>query len=242
MKKFIYLLAFAFVSTIFLDSCSVQKRYHRKGYTINWNHVAFSAKNNKKSKENESELAMKDQKMENEDLSENFKRNTSNYNVSEKYTAPQTMDVASVDNVIPVNENIEDVEYLVSLKNEKSKVRLPKKETKVGFFQKVISNRINKSIDKIKKANAELKNPVREGETKLHWAALTGFIISLLGLFIFPIIFGTMAIVFSAIGLSAVKKNPSTYKGKGFAIAGLVIGIIDVVFIFLLLVLLLAAL
>ena len=242
MKKFIYLLAFAFVSTIFLDSCSVQKRYHRKGYTINWNHVAFSVKNNKKSKENESELAMKDQKMENEDLSENFKRNISNYNVSEKYTVSQTMDMASVDNVIPVNDNIEDLEYLGSLKNEKSKSIPPKKETKIGFFQKVISNRINKSIDKIKKANAELKKPVKEGETKLHWAALTGFITSLVGLFISPIILGITAIVFSAIGLSAIRRNPDIYKGKGFAITGLVVGIIDVVFIFLILVLVLAAL
>jgi hypothetical protein len=42
-------------------------------------------------------------------------------------------------------------------------------------------------------------------------------------------LFGTLAIVFSGIGLSQIKKDPSRFSGKGLAIAGLVIGIVDII-------------
>ncbi len=240
MKKLFFFTFCAFLFTLFLSSCSVQKRYHRKGFTVNWNQIGFSVKNNKKSKTSESELSIKDQKMENEFLSEKFKRNISNSKVSEKYNVTEPKDVASIENSVSSQEIYGTVEETRVLKNQKSKIIKPKEKTKKGFFHNVISKRVKKSIAKIKTASAELKKPVKEGETKLHWSALTGFIVSLVGLFISPILLGITAIVFSAIGLSAIKRNPDLYKGKGFAIAGLVVGIIDVVLIFLLLVLLLA--
>lgn len=57
--------------------------------------------------------------------------------------------------------------------------------------------------------------------------AIAGFIISIAGLFVFGIIFGLIAMVFSAIGLNGPR--------KGFAIAGLVIGILDVVLVLIIL-------
>lgn len=58
--------------------------------------------------------------------------------------------------------------------------------------------------------------------------ALSGFIVALCSLLInFGGIVGLVATVLSAIGLSKVK---STGKGKGFAIAGLVIGILSIVY------------
>ena len=50
--------------------------------------------------------------------------------------------------------------------------------------------------------------------------AIAGFIASILGLFILPIVFLPLGIVFSALGLKSGK--------KGLAIAGLVIGIVGV--------------
>ena len=58
--------------------------------------------------------------------------------------------------------------------------------------------------------------------------ALSGFIVALSSLLInFAGIVGLVATVLSAVGLSKVK---STGKGKGFAIAGLVIGIFSIVY------------
>ena len=54
MKKFALLLTVAFALTLLLDACSVQKRYHRKGFTVNWNNA--SVKMNKHRKVVHSEL------------------------------------------------------------------------------------------------------------------------------------------------------------------------------------------
>jgi len=47
MKKLSLLLVVAFMSTLILDSCSVQKRYHRKGLNVNWNHTSIGGKKDK---------------------------------------------------------------------------------------------------------------------------------------------------------------------------------------------------
>ncbi|MFA5781374.1 MAG: DUF4190 domain-containing protein, partial [Bacteroidales bacterium] len=66
-------------------------------------------------------------------------------------------------------------------------------------------------------------------DPKTNGSALTGFILSLVGLFLFGFILGVLAIIFSAIGLGKIKKDSSKWKGKGLAIAGLIIGIIDII-------------
>ena len=58
--------------------------------------------------------------------------------------------------------------------------------------------------------------------------AITGFVLSLVGLIIAALPCGIIGLVFSAIALTqTVNKN---LKGKGLAISGLVISIIDIVF------------
>ena len=57
---------------------------------------------------------------------------------------------------------------------------------------------------------------------KTNGFAITGFVLSLFGCT------GILAIIFSAISLNQFKKDPNQ-GGKGLAIAGLVIGILDVV-------------
>lgn len=51
--------------------------------------------------------------------------------------------------------------------------------------------------------------------------AITGFILSIVGLFVFSIILSPLAIIFSALGLKSDK--------KGLAIAGLIIGIVGLI-------------
>ena len=75
-------------------------------------------------------------------------------------------------------------------------------------------------------------------DKKTNAMALTGFITGVVGLIIFGIILGIVAVVFSCIGLSKINKNPEKFSGKGFGIAGLVLGIIDILAAILLLALL----
>ena len=48
MKKFALLLTVAFALTLLLDACSVQKRYHRKGFTVNWNNASVKMDKHRK--------------------------------------------------------------------------------------------------------------------------------------------------------------------------------------------------
>ena len=58
--------------------------------------------------------------------------------------------------------------------------------------------------------------------------AIAGFVVSICSLFInFGGIVGLIGTILSAVGLSKVK---STGKGKGFAIAGLIMGIISIIY------------
>lgn len=56
--------------------------------------------------------------------------------------------------------------------------------------------------------------------------AVAGFVLSLVGLFILWFICGTLGIIFGAVGLQRANRGA---KYRGLAIAGLVIGIIDIV-------------
>jgi hypothetical protein len=70
---------------------------------------------------------------------------------------------------------------------------------------------------------------------KTEGLGLAGFISGLVGLFIASIPLGIIAVVFGSISLSKIKKNPQRYKGRGFAIAAIVLGLVDVVAMILLL-------
>ena len=55
--------------------------------------------------------------------------------------------------------------------------------------------------------------------------AITALVLGLLGLFLFGIVLGPLAIIFGAVGMSFANKNNGS--GKGLAVAGLVLGILD---------------
>ena len=65
------------------------------------------------------------------------------------------------------------------------------------------------------------------GVRKQNAMALTSFIVALVGLLIAGLPCGIVAIILGIVGL--VKFDATKEKGKGFAIAGLVIGVIDVI-------------
>ncbi len=69
--------------------------------------------------------------------------------------------------------------------------------------------------------------PENESNEGMVGYSIAGFVLSLVGLLIAGIILGTLAIIFSIIGL--VKADKEGRKGKGLAIAGLIIGIVDVI-------------
>jgi hypothetical protein len=66
-------------------------------------------------------------------------------------------------------------------------------------------------------------------DVRVNGMAVAGFVMGLVGLLIFGLLFGILAIIFSAIGLGKINKDPKRWRGKGLAVAGLVLGILDIV-------------
>jgi uncharacterized membrane protein len=63
--------------------------------------------------------------------------------------------------------------------------------------------------------------------------AIASVVCGLVGLFVFGIILGTLALIFGAIALKRIRNNPGT-PGRGLAIAGLILGLVDVVLLLIL--------
>ena len=69
---------------------------------------------------------------------------------------------------------------------------------------------------------------VKTDETKTNGFAIAGFVLALVSLFInLWGLIGILAVIFSGIGISCT--GPNKEKGRGLAVAGLIIGIISVI-------------
>ena len=66
-------------------------------------------------------------------------------------------------------------------------------------------------------------------QPKIAGIGIAGFVASLLGLLVAGLPLGIFAIIAGSLGLGRIERNPGKYKGKGFATASLIIGMIDVV-------------
>jgi len=87
----------------------------------------------------------------------------------------------------------------------------------------------NGTKDIITPASKESKN------TKTEGFGLVSFIVGVIGLLIAGLPLGILALIFGAISLSRFKKDTGKYKGKGFAITGIILGLLSIIFVFILL-------
>lgn len=71
-------------------------------------------------------------------------------------------------------------------------------------------------------------NVVQGGTKKVNGLAVASFVCSMVGIVVFGIIMGILAICFGAVSLNRTKYFPEE-TGKGFAVAGIVVGIIEVI-------------
>ena len=77
--------------------------------------------------------------------------------------------------------------------------------------------------------NNETSPVIRSANTKTHGLAIVGFVSSILGLLVAGIILGALAVIFGGIGLGKINSQADKYKGKGLAIASIIIGVIDII-------------
>lgn len=188
----------------------IQKRKYNKGFYV--------STNGKKDKTKEAYNKQLADKPENLTKLQNKYKDIQNNDNNFVELNDNSLIASTDDNSIPAEDN-----FTISSNNYGNSIRT-KIEQKVEKSKNKLRKKINKNVEKIKTSNS-----VNGGEPKTEGFGLAGFITGLVGLFIFGILFGLIAIIFGAISLGKINKNPDRFKGKGFAITSLILGIIDVV-------------
>jgi uncharacterized membrane protein YqaE (UPF0057 family) len=132
MKKFALLLTAAFSMTLILDSCSVQKRYHRKGFTVNWNNASVNMKKNRKVVHSESiqeEIVVFDSKKI-EKLTKKYHAPAKNDMVNNNTSHPSVIDLRLKSSEDKIRENKISNKASTIRELSKKDVRSTKKEAK----------------------------------------------------------------------------------------------------------------
>jgi hypothetical protein len=153
-----------------------------------------------------------------------------------KSVAKETIGTATTDNQTstPIVETSEQTTEVAQ--NTDTKTEVTQKEEKSTEVKSEKSSKIPTLIAKNKEAKKSLlANRANGGD--YDGLSIAGFVCGIVGLVALPIVLGILAIVFGAIGL---KRTSNGKRGKGFAIAALALGILEVLIIFLLFAILLA--
>jgi len=142
MKKIATLFTILFAMILVLDSCSVQKRYHRKGFTVNWNNA--SVKMNKNRKVVHSESLQKDIVVSNskktEKLTKTYQAPAKNYIVHNDTSHPSAIDLSLNNSEAKIRDKISNkesstrelskIEVKSTKKDAKAIIKAIKKEQK----------------------------------------------------------------------------------------------------------------
>ena len=102
----------------------------------------------------------------------------------------------------------------------------------LGESKNVTNKKLFKLNKRITRKFSQQDPPIHNytpANRKLEALGLVSFFSALVGLFIAGLLFGTAAVVLSIISLNKFSKNPGMYKGKGWAIVGLILGIAAIV-------------
>jgi len=218
------------VLTIILNSCTLEKRVYRLGYQIEWKNKISSIDQQESRNNNKNH-----QKEKNPDFSNKQVLSSTNSTDSSSFLTDENI-MASTDR-----------EYIF-ITHRKSTNFIFTHNPKISKEAKQNNNQYKSD----KKQNTKIVPKTHNNFEITGWTK-AGFICSIAGLFIslllgilmllglagvifygvFGIlILGILGVVFSAIALGKVDKVDK--KSKGYAIAGLVIGILDLVFLCLL--------
>jgi hypothetical protein len=210
MKKTILFIGLGLIMTTF-NSCTIQKRIDRKGFSLDWN-----------SKNKNSELGRLNNLKTNESFNENLvilSEDQSSSIIESKHVHQLEQTFLDVDNTIDGNTSKKTIQ------NEQKVVEADDNNSLTGkilLTDATINNESAQITNKEKETNDEVKT------SGFAIAALVCGILALFSTLIGSIILATLAVVFGLIAINKISKNPTKFKGKGMAWAGYIIGLVAV--------------
>lgn len=215
---------------LFASSCSIQKRLYRPGYSVDWKNVETHAdfKTNSQSIELK-EVTVLDETISPESLAhheplvksynEPIKKVTQNATHTDNSPDSTECDIIIFENGTEIKVKIKDI--------GSEEITYIKCEDKSGT---VFSVKIdNVSEVKIHKGSVESNSKIDTNDSENPKAELFGIagLVCAVIPFIIPV-GGLLAIIFGGISLNRIRKEPHKYKGRGFAIASLILGILQI--------------
>lgn len=194
MKHFLFVI----LVITFASSCSIQKRVHRKGYSISWS----------KNYSTEKLIAEKSQSVS-EKQSE--KKSTEEVDVV-------LQPLKSIVHLRPQKRTIDDTE---SSETRREHLFVEKEKKSFRYGQKLESD--YSSLDP---NNSEEGKKVEGFGVAGLISVLTGLVMAFFISILIGMVLAVIGIVFGAIGIRRYMNDPKKYGGNGMAIASLALGII----------------
>ena len=196
-----YVLFLSACLLLFSTACTVNKRAHRPGYNVEWHSANPQPKKHPKLEEQGSTSG---------------RENEFNQEVAIAYT----------DEALSSTEQIEAGSTL----DEDNTIAGGERST--GILDQ--SFKIGKSILEelySDKPESELSEEApQQRNSQADNLAVWGFVTSLAGFFLVPVLGSIAGVVLSAVALDKMRDNPTAHRQRGLAIAGLVIGIVGLAF------------
>jgi hypothetical protein len=218
-------------------ACSVQKRHYAKGFYVDWNNKRSSVTDKKATefpRENNEAVVPKDL--------------TASANALDGIiTSTSTGDSCDVivmmngDEILAIVTEISPVEIRYkNCKHQSGPVMVIYKKDalfiKYSTGEKYVVDH-SKDHEQPGQAKVAVANyPAQTDQRKTEGLSVTAFILSLVAGSV--VVYGSvgagvllmvLSIIFAAIGMTKISKSPERYKGKGFAVAALVISVIALI-------------
>ena len=243
MKSFI-LISLALITSF--TSCTIQKRLYGNGYSVHWKSINKFTKSDILNNDFENQVSeLKEENLDfvstsNEIIIQEKKEvNLKNENPElKKVQSSKTIDTPKFDLALLRNGKKNSVKVLgikdteVKYKRCDNLERQPTTINKSSILSMTYKNDSKEDIKTKKSSNNNVNSIENSSGRKKVGLAIASLLVGILG---FPFGGGILALIFGVIQLSRIRMQPDVYGGKGMAIAGLIIGIIGVIFLFLLL-------
>lgn len=186
---------------LFLNSCSIEKRVYNPGYHIEW-----------RTKRNENTS-----KLEKVDL-----------NKDESATVNQEVkiipDTSNSGLIVPIETNTSTSDCNAT----------STKTSHIPTVSQLLKN--NNVLVSLKKENGAMAQVLKENtkSTRADGMAIVSMVVGIISWFTplaLAVILAILAIIFGAVGLSRIKKNPEELTGKGMAKTGIILGIVGLIIV-----------
>lgn len=212
MKKSIFTWFSLLIAVLLLSSCSADKKLYSSGYHVNWKYNDYFHKGQTEQQLNEltAEVKQKETQVEEIESELEVQELVSDQLDREKEDDKNSEEIASIKKGVKFLPAVKVVKKTISTINEVANTSFPS-----------LSKRNRQSDDYIA-GEPTASSP--------NIFAILGFSFSILGFLLIlltglPFFMGTLGVIFSSIGLS----KSDEMGGKGFGIAGLIVGIIDII-------------